>query len=73
MNYFKNYNKGYRYILIIIDTYSRQTFLRAIKDKTARTKLYKEIKPFLPHITDSNLCKKTQRARKFLKCLEKEE
>ncbi|RIB17009.1 hypothetical protein C2G38_1466711 [Gigaspora rosea] len=38
-----------------------------IKDKTARTKIYKEMKPFLPHITDSNLRKKTQRARKILK------
>ncbi|CAG8830903.1 24266_t:CDS:1, partial [Gigaspora rosea] len=26
-----------------------------IKDKTARTKLYKEMKPFLPRVTDSNL------------------
>ncbi|RIB17938.1 hypothetical protein C2G38_2186020 [Gigaspora rosea] len=38
-----------------------------IKDKTARTKLYKEMKPFLPRVTDSNLRKKTQRARKILK------
>ncbi|GES95150.1 hypothetical protein GLOIN_2v1708780 [Rhizophagus clarus] len=38
-----------------------------IKDKTARTKIYKEMKPFLPCITDTNLRKKTQRARKILK------
>ncbi|GES95160.1 hypothetical protein GLOIN_2v1708780 [Rhizophagus clarus] len=38
-----------------------------IKDKTARTKIYKEMKPFLPCITDANLCKKTQRAQKILK------
>ncbi|CAJ0878494.1 10151_t:CDS:1, partial [Entrophospora sp. SA101] len=26
-----------------------------IKDKTARSKIYKEMKPFLPNITDVNL------------------
>ncbi|CAG8667346.1 10665_t:CDS:2, partial [Paraglomus brasilianum] len=38
-----------------------------IKDKTARSKIYKEMKPFLPNITDANLRKKTERARKILK------
>ena len=38
-----------------------------IKDKTARSKIYKELKPFLPNITDVNLRKKTERARKILK------
>ncbi|CAG8620608.1 4427_t:CDS:10, partial [Ambispora gerdemannii] len=38
-----------------------------IKDKTARSKIYKKMKPFLPNITDANLCKKTERARKILK------
>ncbi|RHZ81428.1 hypothetical protein Glove_120g44 [Diversispora epigaea] len=38
-----------------------------IKDKTAGIKLYKEIKPFLPNVTNSNLRKKIQRARKILK------
>ncbi|CAG8545093.1 4865_t:CDS:2 [Cetraspora pellucida] len=38
-----------------------------IKDKTARSKIYKEMKPFLPNITDANLHKKTERARKILK------
>ncbi|CAG8659480.1 5500_t:CDS:2, partial [Racocetra fulgida] len=37
-----------------------------ITDKTARTKIYKEMKSFLPNITDVNLRKKTQRARKIL-------
>jgi len=37
-----------------------------IKDKTARSQIYKEMKPFLPTITDANLRKKTQRARKIL-------
>ncbi|CAJ0645382.1 10706_t:CDS:2 [Entrophospora sp. SA101] len=38
-----------------------------IKDKTARSQIYKEMKPFLPNITDVNLHKKTERARKILK------
>ncbi|CAG8616848.1 9303_t:CDS:1, partial [Cetraspora pellucida] len=38
-----------------------------IKYKTARSKIYKEMKPFLPNITDVNLRKKTERARKILK------
>ena len=38
-----------------------------IKDKTARSKIYKEMNPFLPNITDVNLRKKTERARKILK------
>ncbi|RIB02997.1 hypothetical protein C2G38_2149739 [Gigaspora rosea] len=38
-----------------------------IKNKTARSKIYKEMKPFLPNITDVNLRKKTERARKILK------
>ena len=33
-----------------------------IKDRTARSKIYKEMKPFLPKITDMNFCKKTERA-----------
>ncbi|GBC38898.2 hypothetical protein GLOIN_2v1695450 [Rhizophagus irregularis DAOM 181602=DAOM 197198] len=38
-----------------------------IKDKTARSKIYKEMKPFLPaKITQDNLRKKTLRARKHL-------
>ena len=37
------------------------------KDKTARSKIYKEMKPFLPNITNVNLRKKTERARKILK------
>ncbi|CAG8693584.1 16346_t:CDS:2 [Cetraspora pellucida] len=37
-----------------------------ITDKIARTKIYKEIKSFLPNITDVNLYKKTQRAQKIL-------
>ncbi|CAG8619131.1 3942_t:CDS:2 [Ambispora gerdemannii] len=37
-----------------------------IKDKTARTMIYKEMKPFLPNITQDNLRKKTLRARKLL-------
>jgi len=37
------------------------------KDKTARSKIYKEMKPLLPNITDVNLCKKTERAQKILK------
>ncbi|CAH1767039.1 829_t:CDS:1, partial [Entrophospora sp. SA101] len=40
-----------------------------IKDKTARSKIYKEMKPFLPNITDVNLLKKTERAKKILKLL----
>ncbi|GET51836.1 hypothetical protein GLOIN_2v1828828 [Rhizophagus irregularis DAOM 181602=DAOM 197198] len=36
-----------------------------IKDKTARSTIYKEMKPFLPtKITQANLRKKTHRARK---------
>ena len=38
-----------------------------IKDKTASSKIYKEMKPFLPNITDVNLRKKIERARKILK------
>ena len=38
-----------------------------IKDKTARSKIYKEMKPLLPNITDVNLRKKTERARKIFK------
>ncbi|PKY57126.1 hypothetical protein RhiirA4_477973 [Rhizophagus irregularis] len=38
-----------------------------IKDKTIRSKIYKEMKPFLPNITDVNLRKKTERAQKILK------
>src|SRR5690349_18436793 len=34
-NYYKNYNRGYRFILIVVDTFSRRIFLRAIRDKTA--------------------------------------
>src|SRR5438128_4923534 len=34
-----------------------------IKDKTARTVIYKEMKPFLPNITQDNLRQKTLRAR----------
>ncbi|GES77052.1 hypothetical protein GLOIN_2v1695450 [Rhizophagus clarus] len=38
-----------------------------IKDKTARSKIYKEMKPFLPaKITQDNLRKKTLRAKKHL-------
>ncbi|CAJ0825914.1 6241_t:CDS:1, partial [Entrophospora sp. SA101] len=37
-----------------------------IKDKTARIMIYKEMKPFLPNITQDNLRKKTLRARKLL-------
>ena len=38
-----------------------------IKDKTARSTIYKEMKPFLPtKITQANLRKKTHRARKHL-------
>ncbi|CAH1770985.1 12611_t:CDS:2, partial [Entrophospora sp. SA101] len=37
-----------------------------IKDKTARTMVYKEMRPFLPNITQDNLRKKTLRARKLL-------
>jgi hypothetical protein len=37
-----------------------------IKDKIARTMIYKEMKPFLPNITQDNLRKKTLRARKLL-------
>ena len=38
-----------------------------IKDKTTRSKIYKEMKPFLPaKITQDNLRKKTLRARKHL-------
>ncbi|GES85321.1 hypothetical protein GLOIN_2v1708780 [Rhizophagus clarus] len=38
-----------------------------IKDKTARSMIYKEMKPFLPtKITQANLRKKTHRARKHL-------
>jgi hypothetical protein len=40
-----------------------------IKDKMARSKIYKEMKPFLPNITDVNLRKKTERARKILKLI----
>ncbi|CAG8576315.1 4957_t:CDS:2 [Paraglomus occultum] len=36
------------------------------KDKTARTMIYKEMKHFLPNITQDNLRKKTLRARKLL-------
>ena len=44
-----------------------------IKDKTARTMIYKEMKPFLPNITQDNLRKKTLRARNFLCYSEKME
>ncbi len=38
-----------------------------IKDKTARSTIYKKMKPFLPtKITQANLRKKTYRARKHL-------
>ncbi|RIA91181.1 hypothetical protein C1645_822424 [Glomus cerebriforme] len=37
------------------------------KDKIARSKIYKEMKPFLPNITNVNLHKKTERAQKILK------
>jgi hypothetical protein len=38
-----------------------------IKDKPARSMIYKEMKPFLStKITQDNLCKKTLRARKHL-------
>src|SRR6266487_5548573 len=37
-----------------------------IKDKTSRSMIYKEMKPFLPNITQDNLRKKTLRARKHL-------
>src|ERR1044072_507827 len=37
-----------------------------IKDKTARSMIYKEMKPFVPKITQDNLRKKTLRARKHL-------
>jgi len=43
-----------------------------IKDKTASSKIYKEMKPFLPNITDVNLRKKIERARKILKLFGKE-
>ena len=39
----------------------------SIKKKTAQTKIYKETNHFLPCITDANLRKKIQRARKILK------
>ena len=35
MNYYKKYNKNYRYILVVIDVYSRKCFLRAILDKSS--------------------------------------
>jgi len=38
-----------------------------IKDNTARSKIYKDMKPFLPNITNMNLRKKTERAQKILK------
>ncbi|PKY27940.1 hypothetical protein RhiirB3_529547 [Rhizophagus irregularis] len=38
-----------------------------VKDKTARSKIYRVMKPFLPMITDVNLRKRTERARKILK------
>ncbi|GES94617.1 hypothetical protein GLOIN_2v1610121 [Rhizophagus clarus] len=34
-----------------------------IKDKTVRSKIYKDMKPFLPNITDVNLHKKTEKAQ----------
>jgi len=38
-----------------------------IKDKMARSMIYKKMKSFLPtKITQANLCKKTHRARKYL-------
>ncbi|CAG8703341.1 10330_t:CDS:2, partial [Cetraspora pellucida] len=37
------------------------------KDKTARSQIYKEMKPSLPNITDVNLRKKTERAQQILK------
>ena len=42
-----------------------------IKDKTAGSKIYKEMKPFLPNITDVNLRKKTERSLSFLVVLRK--
>ncbi|POG66459.1 hypothetical protein GLOIN_2v1780500 [Rhizophagus irregularis DAOM 181602=DAOM 197198] len=38
-----------------------------VKYKTARSKIYRVMKPFLPMITDVNLRKRTERARKILK------
>ena len=35
MGYYKNYNKGYRFILVCIDVYSRRVFMRALKSKSA--------------------------------------
>ncbi|CAG8549094.1 762_t:CDS:2 [Cetraspora pellucida] len=43
-----------------------------IKDKTAKLKIYREMKPFLPNITDANLRKKAKRAQKILKLFGKE-
>ncbi|PKC55481.1 hypothetical protein RhiirA1_503329 [Rhizophagus irregularis] len=45
-----------------------------IKDKMARSMIYKEMKPFLPtKITQVNLCKKTYKARKHLMLFGKNE
>ena len=35
LNYYKKYNKGYRFILVIQDIYSRRIFLRALQNKIA--------------------------------------
>ena len=44
-----------------------------IKDKTARTMIYKEMKPFLPNITQDNLRKKILELENFLCYSEKME
>ena len=37
MGYYLWSNKGYKYILFVIDTYSRFLFMSALKDKTAES------------------------------------
>ncbi|RHZ46284.1 hypothetical protein Glove_627g57 [Diversispora epigaea] len=52
-------------LLDLFDKVKNLTRESKTKDKTARSQIYKEIKPFLPTITDTNLHKKTQRTRKI--------
>lgn len=37
MQQFKQQNRGYRYILIVIDVFSKRAFAEALKDKTAKS------------------------------------
>lgn len=37
MQQFKRNNRGYRYILIVIDVFSKRAFAEALKDKTAKS------------------------------------